>query len=190
MSPASVSYRSSLLIHHSPDEEHPSADPSIPSNLPLPPSLKLAFEASLTEYRIHLRFFSGSWEGFDPRLTGGPYDLILTSETIYRSDGLGPLVKLLKAACGCHTQSERDLDALAQQKLTLHSDAQVFSEQQPPAYLCLVAAKLFYFGVGSGVSEFVRAVEGSSGLGEGKVETVWENRTGVGRRIMRVRWQT
>ena len=47
-----------------------------------------------------------------------------------------------------------------------------------------MAAKVVYFGVGGGVSEFVSAVEG-----EGRsVETVWEKKEGVGRVIMRVKW--
>ncbi|KAH9023926.1 hypothetical protein EDB84DRAFT_1564570 [Lactarius hengduanensis] len=50
--------------------------------------------------------------------------------------------------------------------------------------LCLVAAKVLYFGVGGGVREFVRVVEDEGGT----VHTVWEHREGVGRRIMRVEW--
>jgi protein-histidine N-methyltransferase len=50
--------------------------------------------------------------------------------------------------------------------------------------LCLVAAKVLYFGVGGGVEGFVRAVEAEGGV----VRTVWEHREGVGRRIMRIEW--
>jgi protein-histidine N-methyltransferase len=180
MSPASASYRSSLPEPSLSDDEYPPADPSIPSDLPLPPSLKSAFQASLAENNVQLRFFSGSWEGFNPYLTGGPYNLVLTSETIYKSDGLSPLIKLMKAACGCHTQSEGELDELVLRKLSVQSD------NHP--YLCLVAAKVLYFGVGGSVSEFVHVVEGSRVGGMGKVETVWEKRVGIGRSIMRVHW--
>ncbi|KAI9444081.1 hypothetical protein H4582DRAFT_1919155 [Lactarius indigo] len=55
---------------------------------------------------------------------------------------------------------------------------------RPQRSLCLVAAKVLYFGVGGGVQEFVRAVEDERGT----VHTVWEHREGVGRRIMRVEW--
>jgi protein-histidine N-methyltransferase len=59
--------------------------------------------------------------------------------------------------------------------------------------MCLVAAKVLYFGVGGGVSEFIHSVEGSlqeggQGKGFGKVETVWEKKGGVGRKVMSVEW--
>ena len=56
------------------------------------------------------------------------------------------------------------------------------SENRP--YLCLVAAKVLYFGVGGGVSDFLQAVDGH----KGRVETVLERTAGVGRKIMRVYW--
>ena len=102
-----------------------------------------------------LRFFSGSWEAFNIQ---GKYDIVLSSETIYRTDSLGSLITLMRNACG-----------------SVHS-----------SYLCLVAAKLLYFGVGGGVSEFVRAVEGQQ---RGVVYTVWDCEVGVRRRIMRVEWE-
>jgi len=182
MSTASATYRNSLP----PDEEHPSADQSTPANLPISLSLKSAFRASLTEYNVHVRFFSGSWEGYDPRLTGGPYNLVLTSETIYRFDGLRPLIGLMQAACRCLPSPDGGrLHELVDQKLSLSSDRPM-SSNEPHHYLCLVAAKVLYFGVGGGVSEFVRTVEGSPR--KGKVETVWEKIAGVGRSVMRVRW--
>lgn len=52
------------------------------------------------------------------------------------------------------------------------------------SYLCLVAAKILYFGVGGGVSDFLQAISGH----QGRVETVLERKTGVGRKIMRVYW--
>jgi len=52
-----------------------------------------------------------------------------------------------------------------------------------PDYLCLVAAKVIYFGVGGGVKEFVEAVQEN-----GCVERVWERKEGVGRIIMRIIW--
>jgi protein-histidine N-methyltransferase len=179
MSSASTNYRNSLPKA---DDEHPPADPSTPSDLPLSLSFKSAFQASLAEYNIHLRFFAGSWNGFDSSLTGGPYNLVLTSETIYRSDGLRPLINLMNAACGYFPQPGEDLDELVEQKLSLRS----VSSNKPHPYLCLVAAKVLYFGVGGGVSEFARAVEDSPW--KGKVDTVCEKVAGVGRCVMRVRW--
>lgn len=57
-------------------------------------------------------------------------------------------------------------------------------------YLCLVAGKTVYFGVGGGVVEFVRCVESIADErgGGGQVETIWEKSTGVSRTVMRVRW--
>lgn len=48
---------------------------------------------------------------------------------------------------------------------------------------CLVAAKVLYFGVGGGVSDFMGFVERN---GYGKARVVWERKTGVGRVIMSV----
>lgn len=173
MSPASSKYRETLAPSDSADDEHPPADPSIASNLPLPLALKSAFQASLEEHNVTLRFFSGSWEGFDP----SPFDLVLTSETIYRPDGLLPLIRLMRAAAG------PSLEELAEQKLAL--DSRGSDEPKARPSVCLVAAKVLYFGVGGGVSDFVRAVEST---GKGRVTTVWQKKDGVGRRVMQVEW--
>lgn len=53
-----------------------------------------------------------------------------------------------------------------------------------PERLCLVAAKVLYFGVGGGVSDFLRAVVAT----KARVETVLERKEGVGRKVMRVWW--
>ncbi|KII91284.1 hypothetical protein PLICRDRAFT_105373 [Plicaturopsis crispa FD-325 SS-3] len=150
ISPASAPYRAS--------ENLAEADPTQPSELQITPALTSAFVASLSAHRINIRLFSGAWDTFDLAVTGGPYDLVLTSETIYSSHALPALVTLLKAACNGSS-------------------------------LCLVAAKILYFGVGGGVSDFLRAVEDPRHLGTaGSVETVWEQQAGVARRVMRVRW--
>lgn len=172
MSPASASYRENLDSPTIPD-------PSIPSELPITPELKSAFLASLGAHKISIRFFSGSWDTFDISNTGGKYDIVLTSETIYQTESLPSLIKLMKSVCGC---SDRSLEALASSQLSLASKADT-------SYLCLVAAKVLYFGVGGGVSEFLNAVK-DHGAAEGGVETVWEHKLGVGRKIMRVRWAT
>jgi len=137
------------------------------------PALLEAFRASLDAHRVCLRFFSGGWTSLRARLAHlgvpeagrPPYDVVLASETIYRTDALGPFLGVLRAATAASPGSGDTQEAL----------------QLP---LCLVAAKVLYFGVGGGVQEFVRAVEGQRGT----VHTVWEHREGVGRRIMRVEW--
>ena len=58
-------------------------------------------------------------------------------------------------------------------------------------YLCLVAAKVLYFGVGGGVSEFTKLIETpvkTTGRPRGKVEIVLERNVGVGRKVMNVQW--
>jgi len=141
----------------------PFIDPRTAGELPITPELKMAFLESLESLNISLRFFAGSWEAFDTLKTIGPagYDIVLTSETIYRNDSLPPLITLMRAAsCGSSDKGSKE-------------------------YMCLVAAKVLYFGVGGGTSDFLKAVEGAKGT----VNTVLERKTGVGRKIMNVQWQ-
>ena len=56
--------------------------------------------------------------------------------------------------------------------------------RESKAEVCLVAAKVLYFGVGGGVQEFVKAVDKQGG----KVQDVWDQREGVARKIMSVHW--
>ncbi|KAG1779336.1 hypothetical protein EV702DRAFT_1087498 [Suillus placidus] len=133
-----------------------------PLELNISEGLKDAFHQSLMTYGVHLRFFSGSWDTFDLRTSGGSYNLVLTSETIYRMESLPSLTAIMHGAC--NTEGPKGVDN----------------------YLCLVAAKVLYFGVGGGVAEFVRCVRDlDTG---GAVETVWEKTQGVERRVMSVRW--
>lgn len=187
MSPASSAYRDSSAADPSdadPSDPLPPPDPSTPTELPINASLKSAFLSSLESHCISLRFFSGSWESFDLHHSGVggiPYDVVLTSETIYRTESLPPLLKLMRSAClGEGDGTERTLEDSVSEKLTISSRA--------PSYMCLVAAKVLYFGVGGGTSEFVRAVEEGRGQSLGKVMTVWERNLGVGRKVMKVEW--
>ncbi|KAJ7090913.1 hypothetical protein B0H15DRAFT_837306 [Mycena belliarum] len=154
MSPASAEYRASA------PEECPPPDSTLPGELPITPALKSAFSGSLTSHNINLAFSSGSWESLTAHLDVKS-DIVLTSETIYRTEALPALIALLRKAC---------------------------TNTQP---LCLVAAKVLYFGVGGGISEFVRTLE-SKGMAlrgcAGKAESVWERKLGVGRKIMRIEW--
>ncbi|KAG9081450.1 hypothetical protein FRC06_005551 [Ceratobasidium sp. 370] len=138
-----------------------SFDPTVPGDLELSAVLRSAFLASLEEYKIETRFFSGPWDKFHTHSVlsdTDSYDLILTSETIYQLTSLPPLVRLLRDATGAGGQN-----------------------------VCLVAAKLVYFGVGGGIKEFERAL-GEDGV-KGRVESVWDHRDGVGRSILRVRFE-
>jgi len=62
--------------------------------------------------------------------------------------------------------------------------ASLYDQEVMGVSLCLVVAKVLYFGVGGGVQGFVRAVEGEHDT----VRTVWEHCEGVGRIFMCVGW--
>lgn len=202
MSPASLPYRSthgttaesSTLDEEQDSDPLPPADAKQSGELPLTPALVAAFQESLQTYRIHLKLFKGSWSSFDVGQSGGQYDIVLTSETIYRPDSLPSLVGLLKRATASPDVRAGVDDAEASgvehatSRLTL-SDGdgglKTLASLGAPR-LCLVAAKLVYFGVGGGVNEFVGAV----GKLSGRVQTVWERSQGVKRSVMRVVWDT
>ncbi|TFY68670.1 hypothetical protein EVG20_g3463 [Dentipellis fragilis] len=189
MSPLSAAYRASTPPSTSePPTSTPTADsdagagaeaeadPSVAGELDFSPSLRAAFQASLTKHHIYLRFFTGAWDSFSVDKTlglGKRYDVVLTSETIYRSESLPALLRVLReASCGA---GEEDIAARAA-NLSL----------EDTRYVCLVAAKVLYFGVGGGVEEFVDAVQAGE---KGTVETVWERNVGVGRKVMKVMWR-
>ncbi|KAG6814488.1 hypothetical protein H0H92_000013 [Tricholoma furcatifolium] len=153
-SPAAASFRETQPPPEV-DDETETITPSLhgPGDLFINPALKEAFLDCLKAYKISLRFFSGSWLSFPVE----PYDIVLTSETIYRSESLASLLTLLKGAAA---QKDRE-------------------------HLCLVAAKVLYFGVGGGVGEFVGRVKEEGG----SIDNVWEVAVGVGRRIMSVHWK-
>ncbi|KAI0074995.1 hypothetical protein K474DRAFT_1625223 [Panus rudis PR-1116 ss-1] len=192
MSPASSTFRASFAESATtPSESDPDADgdpetlppvdPSEPGELPMTPQLISAFKSSLQEYGIDLSFFAGSWQTFNLNALGrDKYDIILTSETIYRPESLPSLVELMRKVC--LGPEDESLARLSESKLSLDSSKSGID----PGYTCLVAAKLVYFGVGGGVAEFIRAVEDD---GKGKVEIIWEKKEGVKRSVMRVIWK-
>ncbi|KAF8837872.1 hypothetical protein BDN67DRAFT_1071131 [Paxillus ammoniavirescens] len=156
-SPAADEYRNS--------DSHESVD----SELNMTPQLFSAFKTSLGNYGVYLRFFAGSWDTFDLSSTGGRYNLVLTSETIYHPKSLSSLIRVMRDACVAPDQGV---------------------DEDSHQYLCLVAAKTVYFGVGGGISEFIRCVEVMTGkqVSRSQVETVWDKSTGVSRKVMSVRW--
>lgn len=203
MSSASSVFRQSSSEGVTPENESaafPPADPSQACELPLTPELIAAFKECLSSRRISIRFFDGSWDSFAiPK----PYDLILTSETIYRQDSLRSLISLLaQAACG-PKEGTQSLEALSRDQLRIND-----GKRNEP--ICLVAAKLVYFGVGGGVSEFKRAVReyrfddsesrrteensqtqrATKRTGGGEVYTIWEHAEGVKRCVMSVQWRS
>lgn len=186
MSSASSSFRESYHLPPTDNAEEdtlPPADASLPGELAFSKELVSGFQNSLADYGIELRFFSGSWQTFNSQLTGGRYDIVLTSETIYRTESLPALIDVMRSSClglsiEGKTQDET-LAKLSEEKLSISSEE---------TYLCLVSAKLVYFGVGGGVAEFVRAVEGGKNK-LGTAENIWETSEGVKRCVMKVSWQ-
>lgn len=95
-----------------------------------------SFQQFLNRHDIELKFFAGDWETFK---VDEPYNIILTSETVYDVDNLPRLVKLLQSAGGTTSK---------------------------PGDLSLVACKRVYFGVGGGEVAFKSVVEENGGTVE------------------------
>ncbi|PPR01981.1 hypothetical protein CVT24_011108 [Panaeolus cyanescens] len=158
----------------------PVLDLNTPGELSITPDLKTAFSQSLASNNISLRFFSGSWDTFYPEKIAGStgYDVLLTSETIYSPESLEPLLNLLQKICA----PSPDKQATSLAALSLNDDGKGAHSQSH--CICLVAAKVIYFGVGGGVEDFVKEVKNRGG----NVETVLEHSVGVGRKVMRLSW--
>jgi protein-histidine N-methyltransferase len=183
MSPLSAEYRSTAADSDSDLDEGEDAARGRAAHgrklggLKVTQELLDAFTASLEAHKVRLCFFAGSWASLRERLPHQgkpPYDIVLASETIYRTEALEAFLGVLRTATttpAVAAVADADAASLRDQEVVRHP-------------LCLVAAKVLYFGVGGGVQGFVRAVEGEHGT----IHTVWEHREGVGRIIMRVGW--
>ncbi|KAI0707580.1 hypothetical protein C8T65DRAFT_650930 [Cerioporus squamosus] len=192
MSPASSAFRASASAEAAraeDAEEPPPADPTQAGEIPITTTLTSAFLEALRTYRIELKFFSGSWATLDvDKPDRAPYDILLTSETIYRTASLGSLVDLMRRATAASGRGGSLEGAVS--RLTL-SNANGLKPLADEPYLCLVAAKLVYFGVGGGVNEFIEAIERPrDGKRLGQVQTVLERSRGVKRSVMRVVWES
>ena len=158
------------------------AYPRGPGGLTVSGALLDAFRASVDAHRVRLRFFAGGWSTLPECLAhqreslSPPYDIVLASETIYRTEALGAFLGVLRTATATATTTATPTAASA-------PPCGMGDARNLP--LCLVAAKVLYFGVGGGVQAFVSAVEGEHGRGS----TVWEHREGVGRVIMCIEWE-
>ncbi len=183
-----------------PSEDQP--EEATPGEIELTPELREAFLKALDEHAIDLRLFAGDWASFSPAPPGksaSPYDLIITSETIYSLDSLPSLVEVLRSnsAPGKPNALEA-LSATLQNGASLsESGKQVQKSSNPDAAksgaaegqasgtICLVAAKILYFGVGGGVQAFKQAVAAQQ---HGWVEEVDRFSSGVGRIVLQVGW--
>lgn len=124
--------------------------------------------------------------------SGGEYSLILTSETIYRQDSLRSLIRLLDE--GASSARDDGVGSLVQEseELSLQDGSHEKGPRKvkEPQYLCLVAAKVLYFGVGGGISDFIEAVQNRESGRSGVVSTILEKTAGVGRKVLQVEWRS
>ena len=162
----------------------PTFNITAPGELPITPELKTAFLSSLAALNITIRFFSGSWNNFNPAgiIGSNCYNVILTSETIYQMDSLESLIDLMQAAC--IGNSKESLDDLTISFPTISENLAEDTFGASCSYQCLVAAKVLYFGVGGGVLEFLKRIERR----RGRAMIVQERKVGVGRNVIRVEW--
>jgi protein-histidine N-methyltransferase len=154
-------------------------DPSAPGEVHIADELRDAFLSSLAQRNITIRFFSGAWETFDLQKTGGNYDLLMTSETIYRTESLVPLTRILDEGCP---------DSLTEKAAKLSVNDKSAAKEHETSPLCLVAAKVLYFGVGGGISEFVEFLSEKKPGRKGEATAVLEKVTNVGRRVLSIQW--
>lgn len=120
---------------------------------------------------MSIRFYAGAWQKYQPATSSGrPFNLVLTSETIYRQESTASLLAVLKAASKSSVEGP-DLDSILP-RLSIR------------APLVLVAAKSMYFGVGGNVDDFRRAAKDVGAM----VTDVWELPTGVRRVILELTW--
>ncbi|GMK58124.1 hypothetical protein CspeluHIS016_0501560 [Cutaneotrichosporon spelunceum] len=165
-------------------------DPRSAGTLELNPALLDAFTALIEEAGVELRFTSGDWGGMAQSV--GSYDLVMSAETIYAEDSVGPLLDVIRAA----TSKERESEAATSEEregengdlsdslgaLQIDDFARAPLAEGKP--VILIAAKVLYFGVGGGLDAFLAQVEGLGG---------WSVRVrdwvrGVGRAVVRIGW--
>jgi len=191
ISPQSSAYRASM---DDPDIA-PLIDPTLPGELAITPELKQALTSSLQSLNISLNFFSGSWHAFHPQISLSSdsnvntlYDVVLTSETIYQLGSLSSLINVMRTACtglSDKLATTARLEVVVAHEHTNEGGGGGGDDDASGDYLCLVASKVLYFGVGGGIADFVEAV-GKIG---GNALTVYDRQIGVGRKVMRIRWQ-
>lgn len=191
-SPLAESYRERQAAQDTDQERFSIAEAG---EIAVTPELVSTFISSLNENQIKLRFITGSWEAMlnpsssaaeqmvEMDVLSNPFDIVLTSETIYRLSSLPTLIALLKTATLGRDSSEiRDTGARTSLE-NLTGDLKIDSKQTF-GMLCLVAAKVLYFGVGGGIIDFEKFVKES----HGRLETVLERTAGVGRKVMKISW--
>ena len=183
MSPSSASYRDAFKDGTDVDEdtEHtlPQPDPEAQGELPINPALVAAFLEALSDKNLHIHFLCGSWSTYN---IDRRFDLILTSETMYRPESIPDLLDVLWKA---HISPPSltigaTLEGAVHEKLSLNDPR------------CYVAGKVLYFGVGGGLPDFISGLEdprdSKYSRRNGKWEVLKENSQGVIRKVLQVSW--
>ena len=186
MSPSSASYRDAFKFGTDVDEDadHPPLslppyDPSTPGELPINPALVAAFLESLSYENLCIHFLCGSWRTYyiDRR-----FDIILTSETMYRSESIPDLLDVLWKAYTTPPSLTIGgmVEGSAQEKVSLDGPK------------CYVAGKVLYFGVGGGLPDFISGLEDPWGSKCSRQSGRWrvlnEHPRGVVRKVLQIFW--
>ena len=184
MSSSSASYRDAFQAGTDVDEgtDHPPlppSDPSTPGELPVNPALVAAFLESLTYKNLYIHFLCGSWRTYNIHRR---FDIILTSETMYRSESIPDLLDVLWKAYDAPSSLTigATLEGAMQERLSFGGPK------------CYVAGKVLYFGVGGGLPDFVSGLEDPRGSKcsrrSGKWRILKEHSQGVVRKVLQLFW--
>ena len=184
MSPSSASYRDAFKAGINVDEDTdclplPSSDPGAPGELPIDSTLVAAFLESLSHNNLYIHFLCGSWSTYS---VDRRFDIILTSETMYRSESIPGLLDLLWKAYA--TSPSLPIGAGPE------GDMQGKLSQEDPK--CYVAGKVLYFGVGGGLPDFISGLEDPRGSKCSRRNGRWlvlkEHSQGVVRKVLQLFW--
>lgn len=122
-------------------------------DLEITEDLKTRFSEFVDSHRIRFTLVSGSWSTFDLKsILSNPMascDLIISSETLYSTESIPDLIKIL-------------MDSRIGPGGGLHSE----EELEGGVTEILIASKSVYFGVGGGTNAFIKAVEELDGAVE------------------------
>ncbi len=115
-------------------------DPNAAGTLELTPALLDAFTSLLEEREVELRFTSGDWGGMAQSIEGG-YKLVLSAETIYAEDSVGPLLDAMRASTSEYKKANGEED-LASSLGALQIDDFAKAPLRESEPVILIAAKV------------------------------------------------
>lgn len=134
------------------------------------------FFARLDEFGVEIRFSAGSWDGLADELQrqAARWDLVLTAETIYQTQSVPSLLRVLRSASAAGYADLNDSSTQVIGAVELH----------PSETLTLIAAKVIYFGVGGDLHDFRKR----TAVAGGQLSEVKAWSSGVGRQVLQLRW--